>query len=166
MPFNNLIEKHTQESDRTTINQLLDALDDALKAHVVNLSPAERKKYGNLTKKGDLLARKVRDFRREEPEKSSPDVTWEEFEADFTDSHFFEGIFNRLASTSQSVKNAQHLHNWDMYHQAKNDYKYTKYKDSIEPGYEIKREQLSKFFPNSGKKGGKSKKAATPENGD
>lgn len=165
MPFNNLIEKHTQAADRTAITQIIDALENALKAHVVNLSPQERKKYGNLTKKGGLLVRKARDFRREEPNKSSPDVTWDEFEPDFTDSHFFDGIFNRMASIAQSVKDAQHLHNWDLYHQAKNDYKYTKYKDSIEPGYEIKREQLSKFFPNSGKKGGRTKKGAAPENG-
>lgn len=162
MPFNNLAQKHILDADKTAIQQAVNDLDAAIRSHILNLTAKERQKMGNITKKSKLLISKVRAFRQSEPDLSSPDVNWDEYEADFLDTSFLNGLFNRVASISLNIKNAKILHEKDNYQNALTDYRYTKYKNSTEEaGYGMKQEELSQFFPNSGKKGGR-RKASPP----
>lgn len=151
MPLHDTIQQHVSPEGKTAIDKALSDLETAIKSYVRNLTAEERQRYGSINEKNKLLVNKVWDYRQTQPELSSPDVNWEEFEADYNDRSFIETRMNRIASFIGMMENAKILHDWDNYQNSLTDYSYTQYKADTEAGgYEVKRNELRQFFPNTG----------------
>ncbi|MBK8562884.1 MAG: hypothetical protein IPN76_05935 [Saprospiraceae bacterium] len=153
MPLHNLIVKHITAEHKTDVNKNIDDIDTVLENYVVNLSSEERQKYGSIDEDNKLFANKVMDYRNSEPNRSSPQVDWVEFEADYVDRVTIEGWINRLMSMVGKLQNTKILHDFDNYQNGLVDYKYTQYMDDTEEdGYSVKRQELAQFFkrPSSG----------------
>lgn len=147
MPLHNLIQQHVSESDITDIDAAIELIEAKLMGKVANLTPEERQRYGSIHEKNKLVVNKVWDFRVSQPDLSSPDVDWVEFEADLKDRLFFETRSIRFLSLVERMVNAKMLHDWDNYQNALTDYDYTKYKAGTQaPGFQKKRTELAQFF--------------------
>lgn len=150
MPLHNLIVKHITAAHRTAIDDHFEAIELILKNYVVNLTPQERQDFGSIDEQNKLFANKVMDYRVEEPDKSSPQVDWDEYTADYDDRGSCEAWINRCLSFVEMLKNTKILHDFDNYQNALVDYKYTQYMDDTDtPGYKVKREELAQFFKRS-----------------
>lgn len=162
MPLHNLIVKHITEAHKTAINDHFEGIELILKNYVVNLSPEERQEFGSIDEQNKLFANKVMDFYVSEPDKSSPQVDWTEYMGDYNDRVNCEAWMHRCNSLAEMLKNTKILHDYDNYHNALVDYKYTQYMDDTDtPGYKVKREELAQFFKNSGS-GGTAAGGGTP----
>lgn len=152
MPLNNLISLHLTAAEVTTIMNALNTIESTLLPKCRNLNPEERQSLGSIKENNKLLVNKVRDYRNTQPNLSSPDVDWVEYEADWQDRYQMETIVMRLATLDEMLSDTKILHDHDNYNHALLDYKYTKYKAETEAagGYNTKYEELKQFFPNTG----------------
>lgn len=151
MPIHDTNQQHLMRENMTALDDAIGALDTAFKAFAKNLTPEERQRYGSIAEKNKLFVNKVWDYRQTQPELSSPDVNWVEFEADYSDRSFIETRVNRISSIINQMENTKILHDWDNYQNSLTDYAYTQYKADTEAGgFEIKRRELRQFFPNTG----------------
>lgn len=152
MPINNLINLHLTAAEIATINTALNTIETTLAPKCKNLTPEERLSLGSIKENNKLLVNKVRDFRNTQPNLSSPDIDWTEYEADWQDRYQMETLLMRLSTLSEMLSDTKILHDHDNYQQALLEYKYTKYKADTEAagGYSTKHEELKQFFPNTG----------------
>ena len=149
MPFNNFESRHFTTDEVQTLNEILLHLEDSLKEKLANLSPLERQQMGSINEKNKLVVNKVKDFHDSQPQLSSPDVDWDEFNNDFKSREFLQALMSRLEALIIGINNAKILHDRDNYVAALTDYDYTKYKNSTaNPGFEAKETELSQFFTN------------------
>lgn len=147
MPLDNLNSNHYEEGTKTTVLDLITQLEAALANHLVNLSPEERQSKGSINEQNKLIINKAKDYQTSEPGKSSPDVDWAEYDADYSDREFSQGLELRLASLAQGITNARILNDYDLYQAALLDYDYAKYKlGTGDAGYEQKVNEYKQFF--------------------
>lgn len=147
MPINNLNNAHLTETQISEIRDAMSTLEAAFSTLDVTLTPQERQTYGSVNEQNKLLVNKVRDFRRESPNLTVPDIDWDEFEKDYNSRVLMEGLIARLGAMQERLKNAKILHDYDNYQAALEDYAYTNYKaGSRAPGYETKMSELKQFF--------------------
>lgn len=150
MPFYNLAQQHLSNDEMTIIDQSLDALEQVLEGRKRNLSPEERQRYGSVNEANKLFVNKVYDFSKTQPGMCSPDVDWEEFEADYQDRTLIQTRLNRLKSLMEILENNKILHDFDNFQNALMDYSFTQYKkDSVAGGYVSKFNELRQFFSKS-----------------
>lgn len=150
MPFHDLIQKHVSEADAKAVDEAIEVIEAILADKVVNLSTEERQRYGSIKEKNKLVVNKAWDYHTAQPDLSSPDVDWVEFEADYKDRVFFETRSNRFLSLVERMMNAKMLHDWDNYQNALTDYDYTKYKAGTKAtGFQKKATDLGQFFEKS-----------------
>lgn len=151
MPINNLTDQHFSPADMHTIRTLLDSLHNAISPKTRNLSPAERQEYGSINEQNKLVVHKVRDYRQQQPALSSPQIDWNEFEADFADRNFLEELLSRIRNLLDMTSDCKILHDHDVYKTALNDYQYTRYMAGTEaPGYDVKMDDIRRLFPSTG----------------
>lgn len=163
MPIHDTIQQHLGADAKNAIDKAIADLETALRDHVRNLTQEERQRYGSINEKNKLLVNKVWDYRQAQPELSSPDVKWDEFEADYHDRSFLETRISKLNGIVEMMGNAKILHDYDNYQNALTDYSYTQYKAETEAGgFQTKRADLRQFFPNSGGSGSGTDSPAAP----
>ena len=151
MPFENLINIHYTEAEKTAVTASLTSLETALTAKLRNLSPEERKKYGSINEQNKLIVNKARDYRNSQPSLSSPDVDWAEFQNDFDSREFIQGVMSRLQAMLEGLDNNKILHDYDNYQASLTDYGYSQYKAGTKSaGFENKVNELSQFFNRTG----------------
>jgi len=151
MSLSNLMHLHFTAAEMNSIQGAIGTIQGILNSKSRNLSPEERRKFGRVREQNKLFINKVRDFRSHQPGLSSPDVDWQEFEADYQDRNFLEQVLSDLSTLSEMAGDAKILHDFDVYKAALTDYDYTKYKrgtDSL--GYDNKYNELSQFFQSGG----------------
>lgn len=147
MPFVNLNEKHFTEAEKTAVLSALETLENLLGPKLSSLTPEERLTYGSVAEQNKLVINKVRDFRTSQQALSSPDVDWEEFEADFQSRSFLQSLLMRLDTMQLGLNSSKILHDWDNYQASLTDYDYTKYKNSTGAlGYQSKALEIKQFF--------------------
>ncbi|WP_435525481.1 hypothetical protein [Chryseobacterium indoltheticum] len=83
MPFNNYDSRHFSAAEQTVLTDAMSALEAALTDKLASLSPEERQRFGSVNESNKLIISKVKDYHSSEPNLSSTDVDWEEFERDF-----------------------------------------------------------------------------------
>ena len=100
-----------------------------------------------------LLLNKVKQFNDFDPDLSSPDVNWTEFEADYATRTYVGMKYLQLKSAMQMLLNIKILHDHDNLVDALRDYQYASYKNNFgnQPGYSTKIDELKVFFPKTGK---------------
>lgn len=147
MPFVNLNEKHFTEAEKTAVLSALETLENLLGPKLSSLTPDERITYGSVAEQNKLVINKVRDFRASQQTLSSPDVDWDEFEADFQSRSFLQSLLMRLDTMQLGLNSSKILHDWDNYQASLTDYDYTKYKNSTGAlGYQSKALEIKQFF--------------------
>lgn len=147
MPFVNLNDKHYTEAEKTAVLSALETLENLLVPKLSSLTPEERITYGSVAEQNKLVINKVRDFRTSQQALSSPDVDWDEFEADFQSRSFLQSLLMRLDTMHLGLNSSRILHDWDNYQASLTDYDYTKYKNSTGAlGYQSKALEIKQFF--------------------
>ena len=147
MPFVNLNDKHYTEAEKTAVLNALQALEVLLAPKLSSLTPDERIMYGSVAEQNKLVINKVRDLRTSQEALSSPDIDWDEFEADFQSRAFLQSILMRLDNMQLGLNSSKILHDWDNYQASLTDYDYTKYKETTGAlGYQSKASEIKQFF--------------------
>ncbi|TXI81034.1 MAG: hypothetical protein E6Q39_01845 [Crocinitomicaceae bacterium] len=152
MPLNDLIQSHFTPAEVTQVDDLIKQIRDIITPKSRNLTAEENQRYGSINEKNKLLVNKILDYRQAQPDLSSPDVDWTEFEADHFDRQFLQSRTEALNSIIEIMNETKILHDYDNYQNALTDYSYTKYKDETMggQGYTSKHSELKQFFPNTG----------------
>lgn len=149
--MNNLIETQFTQSERDAILNIVKDLEAALAGKLAALTEEERVKYGSINEQNKLFVNKVRDYHQTQPNLSSPDVDWDEFEIDYQSRFFCESLGLRLGSLVYQLQSTKILHDYDNYNDGRKDYAYSQYKkDAGEAGYTEKVAELKQFFSRSG----------------
>ena len=153
MPFQNIITQHLTDAERTQVYSLIGQIESIVQPYMVNLSPEQNKALGKINERNKLFVQKVLDYRVSQPNLSSPDVDWAEFEADMNSRNSYEQIAGRLTARTKAITETRRLHDHDVYKNGLIDYQYAKYKDKTQQGggYDSKIEELKQFFNNGGK---------------
>lgn len=147
MGLTNLNSTHLSSAKITAAQDAIASLESALAEITVNLSAADRKKYGSINEQNKLFVNKVHDYHQSQPNLSSPEVDWAEFERDYTSRNHMEGMISRLESIITRLNNAKTLHDFDNYQSALVDYSFTTYRAGTSaPGCEDKYKDLKQFF--------------------
>jgi hypothetical protein len=163
MPFENLNNVHYTAAEKTATTTALNALETALAAKFRNLSPDERKKYGSINEQNKLIVNKVLDYHNNQPNLSSADVDWIEFQNDFDSRAFIQATIARLQSVIDGLNNNKILHDFDNYQAALTDYGYSQYKAGTKAaGYETKVNEMAQFFNRTGATTTTTEQAPTP----
>ncbi len=147
MAFTNFDDRHFTASEKSTVSNAVTVLEAALTPKLANLSPEERQQYGSVNEQNKLIITKVKDYRDSQPNLSSPDVDWVEFENDYDTRVFLQTNIQRLQGLIDGLNNAKILHDWDNYQAALSDYDFTKYKITTQAvGFETKVNEIGQFF--------------------
>nr|WP_090000437.1 hypothetical protein [Chryseobacterium taichungense] len=147
MGLTNLNSTHLSSTKITAAQDAIALLESALAEITINLSAADRKKYGSINEQNKLFVNKVHDYFQNQPNLSSPDVDWAEFERDYTSRNHMEGMISRLESIITRLNNAKTLHDFDNYQYALDDYSFTAYRaGTAAVGFEDKFRDLKQFF--------------------
>lgn len=161
MPFLNFESRHFSEAEKTAISTALQDLQTALSGKVATLTPEERQQFGSVNEQNKLIINKVKDYRDSDPQLSSPEVDWEEFDNDFVSRNFLQSLTNSLTELSRGLENAKILHDWDNYQASLIDYQYSVYRnDSGSTGFHTKVDEIRQFFNRTG---GSSGNSTSPE---
>lgn len=154
MPFQNIITQHLTPAERDQVFDLIDQLQTLLQPYLHNLSPEQNKRLGRISERNKLFVKKVQDYHKSQPNLSSPDVDWAEYNADMQSRETYELAAARLTSLAKTLTETRRLHDYDVYKNASIDYQYAKYKDHTQQGtgYDIKAEDLKQFFQKSSTK--------------
>jgi protein tyrosine/serine phosphatase len=151
MPFENLSNIHYLPTERTAVNTNLTALEAALIPKIKNLNAEERQKYGSINEMNKLIVNKAKDYRSSQPNLSSPDVDWAEFQSDFDSRDFLQATILRLQNLIDGLSNNKILHDFDNYQAALTDYDYSKYRAATKvSGFENKVNEMGQFFNRTG----------------
>lgn len=151
----------TQE-DRDAIDEHIQAIEEILKDKLASLDGEERVRFGRINEKNKLLVNKVYDFHKGQPNLSSPDVDWDEFEADYKARLYLETRISRFSNIIYKMESTKILHDNDNYEDSLKDYAYSKYKnDTKETNFYIKVSELKQFFNRTGTSGLKKDKNST-----
>ncbi|HLG34046.1 MAG TPA: hypothetical protein VI757_04140 [Bacteroidia bacterium] len=148
MAFQDVIQLHFTDLEKTQAETLMGQLEALLQPKLRNLSETENNTYGTINEKNKLLVNKVKDYRDTQPALSSPDVDWTEFGSDFDDRSFLSTSALRLDGLSKAFTETRRLHDYDNFQNSLIDYDYTLYKDRTSPGlgYDSKAAELKQFF--------------------
>lgn len=152
MPFQDVIQDHFTEAEKTQVQDLIGQIEAIVQIKLRNLSEEENVTYGQINEQNKLLVNKVRDYRVHQPGLSSPDVDWVEFAADYQDRNFLENTALRIKGLAKAMIETKRMHDYDNFQNSLIDYKYTQYKNETSPGsgYDTKAAELKQFFPNTG----------------
>lgn len=147
MGLTNLNSTHLSSAKITAAQDAIVVLETALAEITINLSPEDRKRYGSINEQNKLFVNKVYDYNQSQPNLSSPEVDWEEFNRDHSSRRNMEAMISRLESLITRMTNAKILHDYDNYQASLVDYAFTAYKTgSSAPGFEDKYKDLKQFF--------------------
>lgn len=147
MPFLNLNDKHYTPEEKIAALEAINRLEGILNPKLSTLTPEERTTYGSVNEQNKLIINKVKDLRSLQPDLSSPDVDWVEFDNDYESRSFIQGIMIRFDNLRVGLISSKVLHDWDNFQDSLTDYDYTKYKESRNVlGYQAKALELRQFF--------------------
>lgn len=147
MALTNLNNNHLTAAQVTAAKNAMTALETALATIAINLTAEDRQKYGSINEQNKLFVNKVYDYNQNQPTLSTAQVTWAEFNNDYTSRSNMENLIARLESLTTKLKNAKILHDYDNFQAALTDYAYTNFMAGTgTAGYETKQNELKQFF--------------------
>ena len=115
----------------------------------INLTAAQRQKYGSINEQNKLFVNKVYDYYKNQPDLRNQDIDWMEFEKDYKSRQALEGMIAQVEDILRILINAKILHDYDNYQAAIQYYYYTFYKAGAglsSAGFETKMNDLKQFF--------------------
>ena len=141
---NHLTEQEVQRAKAGIVD-----LVNSLEGIKVNLTAAQRQKYGSINEQNKLFVNKVYDYYKNQPDLRNQDIDWVEFEKDYKSRQALEGMIAQVEDILRILINAKILHDYDNYQAALQDYSYTVYKAGAglsSAGFETKTNDLKQFF--------------------
>jgi len=120
----------------------------------INLTAAQRQKYGSINEQNKLFVNKVYDYYKNQPDLRNQDIDWMEFEKDYKSRQALEGMIAQVEDILRILINAKILYDHDNYQAALQDYSYTLYKAGAglsSAGFETKMNDLKQFFNRTAK---------------
>lgn len=153
MAITNLNNVHLSETEANAVKDALTVLENALTKINVTLTSEDRQRYGSVNEQNKLFVNKIYDYRQNQPNLSTTQVDWEEFEKDYTSRLNMENIASRLDILSTKVKNAKILHDYDNYQASLVDYGFSNFiAGTGAEGFETKMNDLKQFFSKTASK--------------
>ena len=147
MGITNLNDRHFTPEEQEAVEQAIINLSTALGPKLTTLSADERSRYGSVNEQNKLIINKVMEFHQTQPELSSPDIDWDEFQKDYESRMHLENLIIRIETIVQELTNSKILHDWDNYQAALIEYDFTKYKENAgNNGFEKKAKEIGQFF--------------------
>jgi alkyl sulfatase BDS1-like metallo-beta-lactamase superfamily hydrolase len=147
MAITNLNNTHLTAAQVTAATAAITALETELAVVSVNLSAADRQRYGSINEQNKLLVNKTMDYHNTQPGLQTPHVDWLEYTKDFNSRSTMEGMIARLESLIVRLNNAKVLYDYDNYQAALADYAYANFMAGTgSPGYETKLNDMKQFF--------------------
>ena len=148
----NIIESQLSEADRTKISESITNLETSLAGKTRKLDAAERSRYGSINQQNKLVVDIARDYHRNQPAMSSPDVDWTAFESDYQARMFLGTCVKRLLAIVYDLESTKIMHDYDNFQDALDDYGYSRYRDGAgETGHSAKVGDFKQYFSKSGK---------------
>jgi len=151
MPTNNLINTQLSPSDAGTFAAQLQAIVAQLQPYGQNLTPEERQRFGSINEQNKLVVGKIRDYRNQQPNLSSPDIDWSLFEQNWISRTGLAQIEALCNTIIELCSDARILHDYSLYQNALVDYDYSKYRANSTQGgggYTTKVDDIKQLFPN------------------
>ena len=143
----NLNRVHISEEAHTKVAEAIAKLETELTPFLVNLSPAERRKYGSINEQNKLFVNKTYDYAQNQSALCSSDVDWAEFVLDYSNRARIESYLAKLNKLVDGLINAKTLADFDNFQAALDDYAYTGYKiQTGTQGFAAKYRDLKQFF--------------------
>jgi hypothetical protein len=143
----NMNNNHFTDAEKTDILNALLILESKATPKLINMTKAERKKFGSINEQNKLFVNKVEDYQINQPLLRDPDVNWTEFVNDFKTREFCENVITRLKAVFIGLENKKIQHDNDNYSDALRDYGYSQYKSGTgAPGFDVKATELKQFF--------------------
>ncbi|MFA6150386.1 MAG: hypothetical protein WC716_03630 [Chitinophagaceae bacterium] len=162
MPLTNLIHTQLSPEDLALALSKLHEVLDILKPSTMDITPAERKKYGRIREHKKLIVQKVLDYNKNQPDMSSPDIDWDKFHASWASRSGFATIESLCNILLEACSDPRILHDYYLYDTAMVEYNYTKYRATRSTGkgggFTTKLESIKELFPNKNGRRGKTKK--------
>ena len=147
MGISNLNDRHFTLEEQEAVEQAIVSLNTVLGPKLRTLSADERSRYGSVNEQNKLIINKVMEFRQTQPELSSPDIDWDEFQKDYDSRVYLENLIIRIETIVQELVNSKILHGWDNYQATLIEYDFTKYKENAgNNGFEKKAKEIGQFF--------------------
>lgn len=142
------------EADITEVRTHITAIKTILAPKFTNLEPADRKKYGSVNKWNKLCTDKVKDYYNNQPGLANPNVDWEAFIVNYDTRTRYLGIISMIGELKELCNDPRTLVDFVLWSQARQDYKWTKYKAEDDgggtEGFEEKYDTLKEFFKHEG----------------
>lgn len=152
MPFTNLNSRHLAPEDQASIIEALDTFKARTRSIAANLTADERRSYGSINELNKGIVNKAKSFNESDPELSSPDVDWKEYNDDYGMRVFLERILQTAMGIVSDIESSKILFDHDNYTAANADYAYTQYKlKSGDTGYQNKYDEMKQFYPRTNK---------------
>ena len=73
---------------------------NSLEGIKINLTAAQRQKYGSINEQNKLFVNKVYDYYKNQPDLRNQDIDWVEFEKDYKSRQELEGMIAQVEDTS------------------------------------------------------------------
>lgn len=164
MPFLNFESRHFSQAEEADIKAAMQTLQTLLSGKLATLTAEERQQYGSINEQNKLMVNKVKDYRDAQPQLSSPEIDWEEFEKDYSSRSFLQNLSEQLNELVRGLDNAKILHDWDNYQASLTDYQYARYRnDAGSTGFHTKQQEIGQFFSRTGSGSNGTENPAMPE---
>jgi hypothetical protein len=140
------------DAEIATLRASFTAIKNVLSPKFINLEPRDRQKYGSVNEKSKLVINKVKDYRDNMPNLSNADINWANFQKYYTTRRNYMMVIDLLNEVHELCNDPRTLVDYVLFGQARQDYKWTKYKAEDDgggaSGYEAKYNELKQFFVN------------------
>ncbi len=140
------------DAEIATLRASFTTIKNVLSPKFINLEPRDRQKYGSVNEKSKLVINKVKDYRDNMPNLSNADVNWPNFQKYYTTRRNYMMVIDLLNEVHELCNDPRTLVDYVLFGQARQDYKWTKYKAEDDgggaSGYEAKYNELKQFFVN------------------
>lgn len=147
MSLSNLNNVHLTDAQVKEATDLVANLEKVFEVLKVQLTPADRMKYGSINEQNKLLVNKVYDYANNSPALRCPELDWEEFFRDYKSRATLEALIEHLSALVLKLQNAKTLHDYDNFQEALADYAYTNYRAGFgDAEFEKKSKELKQFF--------------------
>ena len=148
MPIPNLISIELTPQEVTDINAAIDIIEAIINPKVVNLTPAERQRYGRLGDETENFVVKTLTYTEQKPDIIPFFIDTNELKLDVQSRNAVGPVLKRLSILTEKLEDTHKVIGWDLYNAIIAVYRNVKMLSKQDvPGTTIIYEDLKKQFP-------------------
>lgn len=151
MALDNLISIKLTPEQLEKMENAIAQMNEAFAWLSVNLTPEERRQYGRIADRNQVLVDKIKNYLEQYPNTQPPSFDKDEFEADYKARLQLAKPIRALRGILEKIQDTKTLLDHDNYTAAIAYYRYVKYLSSVnEPGVTHIYQDLRKHYQNAG----------------